>query len=334
MHLILVSNRMATAKSIKLTWQHFALASSLLFAAVIGLSSVLSYFTMRHATEIRLPFLQDFVRSLSVEDTTRSSQFVRQNINAMAVKLGEMQAQLIRLDTLGERLAGVAGVNVRDINKSGMRAAGNDAALLRGSNSAALMDGRGGPLVMQSALSSADLGNALDDLARQVENKTDALTLIEAQLFEEQIRKMMLPTGLPVDAEWSPSGYGWRLDPFTGERALHEGVDFVAPVGSPIQAAAAGVVMSAEVHPQYGNLIEIDHGRGVSTRYAHASKLLARPGAFVKRGQLVALVGNTGRSTGPHLHFEVRLNGVAHNPGRFLRLAQNTPPKLAKASLR
>ena len=344
MHLILVSNRMATAKSITLTWRHFALASGLLFAAVIGLSSVFSYFTVRHAAEIRLPFLQDFVRSLNAEDTSRSSAFVRQNINAMAVKLGEMQAQLIRLDTLGERLAGVAGVNVREINKTdkvdqnadknGTRGAGNNAALLRSNSSAALIDGRGGPLVMQSALSPADLRNALDELSRQVENKTDALALIESQLLEEQIRKMMLPTGLPVDAEWSASGYGWRLDPFTGERALHEGVDFVAAVGSKIHAAAAGVVVTAEHHPQYGNMIEVDHGHGIATRYAHASKLLVKPGAFVKRGQLIALVGNTGRSTGPHLHFEVRLNGASQNPTRFLRMAQAAPPKFVKTQFR
>ena len=325
---------MATAKSITLTWRHFAVASGLLFAAVIGLSSVFSYFTVRHATEIRLPFLQDFVRSLNAEETSRSSEFVRQNINSMAVKLGEMQAQLIRLDTLGERLAGVAGVNVHDISKIVTRPAGNNAALLRSNSSAALIDGRGGPLVMPSALSPTDLRNALEDLSRQVENKTDALSLIESQLLEEQIRKMMLPTGLPVDAEWSASGYGWRLDPFTGERALHEGVDFVAAVGSKIHAAAAGVVVSAESHPQYGNLIEIDHGRGIATRYAHASKLLVRPGAFVKRGQLIALVGNTGRSTGPHLHFEVRLNGASQNPTRFLRMAQAVPTKLAKTRFR
>ena len=334
MHLILVSNRMATAKSITLTWRHFALASGLLFAAIIGLSTVFSYFTVRHAAEIRLPFLQDFVRSLNAEESSKSTQFVRQNINAMAVKLGEMQAQLIRLDTLGERLAGVAGVNVRDINKSSAQPVGNNAALLRSNGSAALTDGRGGPLVMQSSLSSVELRDAVDDLARQVENKTDALALIESQLLEEQIRKMMLPTGLPVDAEWSASGYGWRLDPFTGERALHEGVDFVAAIGSPIHAAAAGIVVMSEIHPQYGNIIEVDHGRGITTRYAHASKLLARPGAFVKRGQVIALVGNTGRSTGPHLHFEVRLNGVSQNPNRFLRMAQAAPAKLAKAEFR
>ena len=333
MHLILVSNRMATAKSITLTWHHFALASAFMLVAVIGLSSVFSYFTMRHAAEIRLPFLQDFVRSLSAEDASRSSQFVRQNINSMAVKLGEMQAQLIRLDTLGERLAGVAGVNVRDIAKTD-RTDGLSDSVSRRANSRSLPDGRGGPLVMPNSLSPAELHSALDDLARQVENKTDALALIESQLLEEQIRKMMLPTGLPVDADWNASGYGWRLDPFTGERALHEGVDFVAAIGSPIHAAAAGVVISAEVHPQYGNVIEVDHGRGILTRYAHASKLLVRQGAFVKRGQLIALVGNTGRSTGPHLHFEVRLNGVSQNPTRFLRMAQSSPAKPTKTSMR
>ncbi len=251
----------------------------------------------------------------------------------MAVKLGEMQAQLIRLDTLGERLAGVAGVNVRDIATTD-RTDGLGDSVSRRANSRSLQDGRGGPLVMPNSLSPAELHSALDDLARQVENKTDALALIESQLLEEQIRKMMLPTGLPVDADWNASGYGWRLDPFTGERALHEGVDFVAAIGSPIHAAAAGVVISAEVHPQYGNVIEVDHGRGILTRYAHASKLLVRQGAFVKRGQLIALVGNTGRSTGPHLHFEVRLNGVSQNPTRFLRMAQSSPAKPTKTSMR
>jgi murein DD-endopeptidase MepM/ murein hydrolase activator NlpD len=329
---------MATAKSITLTWQHFAIASGLLFAAVIGLSTLFSYFTVRHAAEIRLPFLQDFVRSLNAEESSRSTKFVRDNLNSMAIKLGEMQAQLIRLDTLGERLAGVAGVNVRDIKKSSEKSTakpmGNNAALLRSYGSATLADGRGGPLVMQSALSSDELRVALDDLSRQVEDKTDALALIESQLLEEQIRKMMLPTGLPVNAQWSASGYGWRLDPFTGERALHEGVDFVAPMGSPINAAAAGIVLSSESHPQYGNMVELDHGRGITTRYAHASKLLVRPGSFVKRGQLIALVGNTGRSTGPHLHFEVRLNGASQNPNRFLQMAQNAPASFAQTSFR
>jgi len=105
---------------------------------------------------------------------------------------------------------------------------------------------------------------------------------------------------------------------------MHEGVDFVANPGTGIRAAAAGVVISAERHPQYGNMVEIDHGNDLTTRYAHASKLLVKPGQLVKRGQKIAEVGTTGRSTGPHLHFEVRIRGLAQNPDRFLRMAQAT----------
>jgi len=146
--------------------------------------------------------------------------------------------------------------------------------------------------------------------------------MIESQLLEDRIRKSLLPTSLPVEAQWNASTYGWRLDPFTGERALHEGVDFQAQVGTDIVAAAGGVVVTAAYHPAYGNLVEIDHGNDLVTRYAHASRLLVKTGTVVKRGQKIAEVGSTGRSTGPHLHFEVRANGVAQNPGRFLQAAR------------
>jgi hypothetical protein len=127
-------------------------------------------------------------------------------------------------------------------------------------------------------------------LATQVEAKSDAISMIESQLLEDRIRKSLLPTSLPIEAQWNASAYGWRVDPFTGERALHEGVDFVAPTGTDIAAAASGVVVSAERHPQYGNLVEIDHGNDLTTRYAHASKILVKPGQLVKRDQ------NDGRS--------------------------------------
>jgi murein DD-endopeptidase MepM/ murein hydrolase activator NlpD len=147
--------------------------------------------------------------------------------------------------------------------------------------------------------------------------------MIESQMLEDRIKKSLLPTSLPVEAQWNASAYGWRVDPFTGERAMHEGVDFVAVPGTTIRAAASGVVVAAERHPQYGNLVEIDHGKDLTTRYAHASKMLVKPGQLVKRGQKIAEVGSSGRSTGPHLHFEVRIRGIAQNPDRFLRMAQN-----------
>ena len=313
MHIILVSDRLATARSITLTWRHAVLFVAALISSVLVLSSLFSYVTVRHAAEIRLPYLQDLLRSVNAEEARRSKDFVRENLNAMAVKLGEMQAQLLRLDTIGERLAGMAGVKPQELKAFDAKS-----------------DGRGGPLVQPSAMSSTELQRAVDALATQVEAKSDAISMIESQMLEDRIRKSLLPTSLPVDVEWNASSYGWRVDPFTGERALHEGVDFVANPGTGIRAAAAGMVVSAERHPQYGNLVEIDHGKDLTTRYAHASRILVKVGQLVKRGQRIAEVGSTGRSTGPHLHFEVRIHGLAQNPDRFLRMAQATPHPAAR----
>lgn len=298
---------MTTAKTLTLTWRHLVLGGGLLAASVIVLSSLFSYFTVRHAAELRLPFLQDLMRVVSAEETQKSRDYVRDNLNAMAVKLGQMQAQLLRLDSLGERLASVSGIKLQEAR-----------------NPAPVRDARGGPLVDPSSLSANELQQAVEALAHQLESRTDTLSLLEAQLFEDRVRKARLPTTLPVDAQWNASAYGWRLDPFTGQRAMHEGVDFPAEVGTRIVAAAAGVVIAAERHPEYGLMIDVDHGNDLITRYAHASKLHVQPGAFVKRGQYIADVGNTGRSTGPHLHFEVRIKGAAQNPNRFLQMAADT----------
>ena len=313
MHIILVSDRLATARSITLTWRHAFIFVGALFSSVLVLSSLFSYVTVRHAAEIRLPFLQDLVRAVNAEETQRSKDFVRENLTAMAVKLGEMQAQLMRLDTIGERLAGMAGVKPQELKAFESKS-----------------DGRGGPLILPEAISSTELQRAVDALAHQVEAKSDAISMIESQMLEDRIRKNLLPTSLPVEAQWNASSYGWRVDPFTGERAMHEGVDFVATPGTSIHAAAAGVVISAERHPDYGNMVEIDHGKDLTTRYAHTSRILVKVGQLVKRGQKIAEVGSTGRSTGPHLHFEVRIRGLAQNPDRFLRMAQATQRPVAQ----
>jgi murein DD-endopeptidase MepM/ murein hydrolase activator NlpD len=305
-HIILVSDRLATAKSLTLTWWHVFFAGATAVVAIVLLASAFSYLTVRHAAEMRLPFLQDLLHAMNAEESRRSKAFVRENLNVMATKLGQLQAQLLRLDTVGARLAAMAGIKPQEIKAIEARS-----------------DSRGGPLVLPSVMSPAELQQAVDALSRQLETKSDTIALIEAQLLEDRIRSNQLPTSLPVNAEWNASAYGWRIDPFTGERAMHEGIDFVAAPGTAISAAAAGIVISAEFHPDYGNLVEIDHGNGFTTRYAHASRLWVKAGQLVMRGQKIAEVGTTGRSTGPHLHFEVRMKGVAQNPGRFLRLAQN-----------
>lgn len=301
MQIILVSNHMPTARSITLTSRHLILAITALVVTVLALSSMFSYLTVRHAAEIRLPFLQDMLRNISLEEAARTRDLVRDNLANMAARLGQMQGQLMQLDSLGERLAGMAGIKVKDLGPA-----------------AAQGDGRGGPLLRPGSLDAQTLQRALDELARQVETRSETLATLESRLLDERIRNNMLPTSPPVIDGVRSSGFGWRADPFTGQPEMHEGIDFSAAPGTPIYAAAAGIVKSVERHPQYGNVVDIDHGDELLTRYAHASLILVKEGEFVKRGQHIAAVGNTGRSTGPHLHFEVLLKGVPQNPARFL----------------
>lgn len=313
MHIILVSDKLATSKTIILTWRHLVMVGIAMVLLIVALASLISYLTVRHAAEVQMPFLQEMVEATTAENSRASREKMRENLNAMAMRLGEMQAQLMRLDSMGERLAGLAGIKRQEIGPTAVNT----------------RDGRGGPLYQPMSLSAEELRQAVETLSRQLEAKTDAMSLMESQLLDERIRKNKLPTSLPLESSWNASSFGWRLDPFTGQADLHTGVDFPAESGTPIRAAAAGVVVNVEKHAAYGNFVDIDHGDDLVTRYAHCSKILVQPGALIKRGQSVAEVGSTGRSTGPHLHFEVRIRGVAQNPNRFLQAAQARSRKTA-----
>jgi len=309
--IILVSDRLATAKTISLSVRHVALAMAILMLAVLGLSSLFSFITLRHAAELRLPFLQEIALSMRAEESQRTQSFMHENLNAMAIKIGEIQARMLRLDSLGERVGSMIGFKPQDLK-------------------APDKPSQGGPLLQPTrAFTPAELQHQLDMLSLQVDLRSDYLGLVESDLLDERVRNNLLPTTLPVQADWNTSGYGMRIDPFTGHRAMHEGVDFPGDVGTPVFAAAAGMVIVAEVQPGYGNLVEIDHGKGLTTRYAHCSKLVVRPGVFVRRGQKIAELGSTGRSTGPHLHFEVRSNGSPMNPNDFLHHAKQTDLAMA-----
>jgi murein DD-endopeptidase MepM/ murein hydrolase activator NlpD len=304
MHIILVSNRLATAKSLTISARDVLFGIGAMVALVFVLSASMAYFGFRHAAEIKLPFLQSLLLDAQHKEKEKEQSFVRENLNAMAVKLGQMQAQLMRLDALGERLSALSGIKPQEFRFTEQ-------------------PGRGGaqPSTPPYDFSVDEFSRQLSLLSRHMENRTDHLDVLESQLFDAQIKKKLMPTMQPVNASYNASSFGWRPDPFTGMNAMHEGVDFIADVGTPIFSAAGGVVVFAEFHPQYGNLIEIDHGNEFTTRYAHASRLLVKAGDLVQRGKKIAEVGTTGRSTGPHLHFEVRFKGVAQNPTRFLQQA-------------
>jgi murein DD-endopeptidase MepM/ murein hydrolase activator NlpD len=181
--------------------------------------------------------------------------------------------------------------------------------------------GRGGAesSLPSHQLSVQEFSELLAKLARQVDERSDQLGVLEALLVQDSANRKFLPTLAPIVDGWFSSNFGYRIDPFTGLQSFHEGIDFPTGTGTSIVAAASGKVVYAGWHPQYGKIVEIDHGNGLVSRYAHASQVFVREGDLVVRGQRVAAVGSTGRSTGPHLHFEVRLNGVPQNPARFLQ---------------
>jgi murein DD-endopeptidase MepM/ murein hydrolase activator NlpD len=258
------------------------------------------------------PVVGTLVKLVVKDEFEQRDRFMRENLDAMARKLGEMQAKVVQLEALGERVSGLAGVNPAEIKVN---------------------PGRGGALVSGRPLSMEELQSTLADLDELTGQNTDLLTVMESRLFDQKIRNMMVPTQQPVLAGHLGSNFGWRIDPFTGRSALHTGLDFQAEPGTPILAAAGGVVVSQEYHPAYGNMVEIDHGNNLITRYAHASRFWVKKGDLVKRGQKIADVGTTGRSTGPHLHFEVMVQGMPQDPQKFLAAGRDIPvAQLGKAA--
>jgi murein DD-endopeptidase MepM/ murein hydrolase activator NlpD len=312
--IILISDRLAKAKSLSLSLRHVFASLLLGFVVLAVLTGALYWFSLRFASDLKIPLIHQLVLAAQQGETERSREFMQQNLNAMAVRIGEMQAQLTRLDALGERLSALAGIRPQEFRF-------NETPGLGGAQSTTLPP---------QNLSLTQFNEKVASLSRQMESRTDMLGVLEAQLFEQAVKKKAMPTMMPVSAPFNASGFGYRIDPFTGQQAMHEGIDFITDIGTQVVAAAGGVVQFAGFHPQYGHMIDIDHGNDLVTRYAHLSKVLVKEGDLLQRGRRIAESGNTGRSTGPHLHFEVRFRGAAQNPARFL-LATNPQVPVAKA---
>ena len=294
---------MGRARTLTLDWRHWTLGGLGLLLLFLSFTLLFNYVTLRYAASIKHPLLQAILLDDQREEARKTQEVIQGHLNAMAVRLGELQAQLLQLDGLGERLAQMAGLKPKDLPPSEPGKA----------------PGRGGPApTLSRDLSVDEFGSLLSELSHAVEERSDQLTVLEALLVSTSINKKFMPSLPPLDGGWLSSSFGWRIDPFSGQKSFHEGLDFPSESGTPIVAAASGKVIFADVHPQYGKMVEVDHGNGLVTRYAHASRLFVKEGDFILRGQKIAAVGSTGRATGPHLHFEVRLNGVPQNPGRFL----------------
>jgi murein DD-endopeptidase MepM/ murein hydrolase activator NlpD len=304
MNVILVSNNLAKTRNVSLNGMHLFGAAAIIFVLFIMAVLAAEYAIVRFQPGRISNEMRAWLASAQNHDQQKQQAYLRESLDTMAISLGQMQARLSRLDSLGTRLVKVAGMKPQEIDFSQLPA-------------------QGGVFVPagQQDVTLSSMNQQLGSLSSLMTDRGDKLAALETLLQQDRLKNKMLNTTAPVTSGWFSSNFGWRIDPFTGRSAMHEGVDYVVPLGTPIHAAASGIVVYAGMHPDFGNLVEIDHGNDIVTRYAHASKLFVKVGQVVKRGQLISLVGSTGRSTGNHLHFEVRFKGMAQNPIRFLQNA-------------
>ncbi len=304
MHLIITDAWLAKSRAIYLSGTKLVVAGFVVAFALMVVAAGLYHWVFLKGAREGWPVVGSLVKLVVKDEFEQRDRFMRENLDVMAKRLGEMQAKMVQLETLGDRVSGLAGLNPGDI-KSSM--------------------GSGGALVGSRSLTMEELQATLADLDKLTDQWFDLMTVMESRLFDQKIKKLMLPTQQPVAGGILGSSFGWRIDPINGQSALHTGLDFPSLPGTPIVAAAGGVVLVQEYNSAYGNMVEIDHGNDLVTRYAHASRVFVKKGDLVKRGQKIAQVGTTGRSTGSHLHFEVLVQGVFQDPQKFLMAGQKMP---------
>jgi murein DD-endopeptidase MepM/ murein hydrolase activator NlpD len=311
MHMIITDAWLAKTRPIHLSGTKLVVVGLGLSLALMVVAAGLYHWVFLKGAREGWPVVGSLVKLVVKDEFEQRDRFMRENLDVMAKKVGEMQAKVVQLESLTERVSGLAGVPVPETAKTAA--------------------GRGGALVSGRPLDFQELQIILADLEAISNQKVDLLTVVESRLFDQKIRKMMVPTAEPVPGSHLGSAFGFRIDPINGGSALHTGLDFQADTGTPILAAAGGVVVTQEYHGAYGNMVEIDHGNDLVTRYAHASATFVKKGDLVKRGQKIAAVGTTGRSTGPHLHFEVLVQGVPQDPQKFLSAGEKVPTGTALA---
>ena len=229
----------------------------------------------------------------------------QEHMNAMAMRLGQIQARVLRLDALGKRLTEVAHLDRGEFNFDTPPA-------------------QGGPMVDQqeSNANKADILASLDRLSEQLNDRENQLEVLEKLLMTQKLQEQVFPSGWPISKGWVSSYFGMRTDPFTGKRARHEGIDFAGKEGSPVVAVASGVVVYSGQKFGFGRVVELNHGNGYLTRYAHNKKNLVKTGARVEKGEMLARMGSTGRSTGPHVHFEVLRHNRVVNPAKYIQASR------------
>ncbi len=306
MNIILIpNNRHGKGRNTTLTNRHLVLIALIFFVVLPIFVGVIAYrsqemFSDYNADSLLVAQRRELAaQQRAISDIKRNAEA---HLNALAQRLGQLQAQVLRLNALGSRLTRMAGLDSREFNFSA------DAAM-------------GGPEKTMTTSSTPELIASLDRLTLETQRQQERLAALENLLLDRKLNAAVTPSGWPVEGGWISSGFGVRADPFNGHQSVHEGVDIASRMGSPVLAVGDGLVTHSGEKSGYGLLVEVTHESGLITRYAHTSAALVKVGDRVRKGQEIALVGSSGSSTGPHLHFEVVRNGSAVNPMRYLQQA-------------
>ncbi|MCF6337342.1 MAG: M23 family metallopeptidase [Gammaproteobacteria bacterium] len=304
MNIIFIGRRGRQTKTLKLGSPGVILGAMLALAIIPSLMFYGGYFTATQTTpdqEKALLVAWQGEMDVQREEIATARQKVDEDIDALALRLGELQARMIRLDALGERLTEIAKLDRGEFDFSSLPAVG-------GPESTVAVDSIGVPGFVAS----------LESLSKQVDDRSAQLGLLETMLMSRNLEDEVSPAGRPIKRGWISSYYGMRTDPFTGRREHHKGMDLAGKEGSEVISVGAGVVTWAGDRYGYGKLVEVNHGNGYATRYGHSKEVLVQVGDAVKKGQVLALMGSTGRSTGPHVHFEVLHKGKAVDPKKYI----------------
>lgn len=307
MELIILSNKRCKTKKISLG-PYGLILGSVIFSIIIGTTFTLgARFAIQHSTATIAGLYEqaEIVRQQEIEQQklliNEARSNAKSNLDALATRLSKLQGHIMRLDALGSRLATMADLD--DIKFD-------------------VLDplGMGGPAPskLQSTLQVTDFVAELEKLSREIEDRGEKLAAMESMLIDNALQAQTLPEGRPVTSGWISSLFGWRADPIIGKREFHEGIDFAGTVDSKVFAVAAGIVTWSGKRYSYGDMVEVNHGNGYVTRYSHNKRNLVAVGEKVNKGQTIAVMGSTGRSTGPHVHFEVVYNGKPVNPKKYL----------------
>ena len=302
MQLMWVSGPTGRVRKISITLRTVSIAIGIFAAFLIAVGGILHFVGLRIAIEARPEIARAMGGVLTQAEQDKIEESYKERLQLIQEKLQSTTDEIVQIQKLKDRFMEMA-------TPSAVK------SQIPGGNA------KGGPLklVSQKKNNDADLIAALDESLQDVSSFKKSVEEINALWAKQLAWLNTLPTGTPVKGSYNlSSGYGLRIDPFTQAMAKHEGLDFAAPVGTPIIASANGVISRAGWDSQYGNVVEINHAEGFKTRYAHASQLLVRTGQTVKKGDVIAKVGNTGRSSGPHLHYEVIRAGAHINPANMM----------------